>query len=571
MKLRFLSLLFALALVQAAGAAEVTLIHMGDVHGHLVPRPAVRSDGIGLAEGGLAQMRTRIEEIRRRSEFSLLVNTGDTVQGSAEALFTRGQALVDVLNPFGIDVFVPGNWDYVYGTRRFLELFQGRDAKAPWNTVAANLYYSAEPGPDFADKAGQRPLPPYIVKRIGVLRIGFLGMTTDRGPQVVGRSVIKELRLVKGDAEVKEFVAILREREKVDLVVMISELGLANNLRLAEANPGIDVVLSSDMHETAREPVIAGTGAILIEEGQDGTTLGELRLEVFDRKVTGWTFTSHRIDASIRPHRATQALVDGIRKTFVTGPDLAPHVNPFNGAPLQAGIDTVVGATDTALHRTNFSHDAQPAVIEGSSHNFLTDAFRQQCGAEIGAIRGFRYGTNVPPGPIRLEDLYHFVAIGPQIACGTISGKQLKDQIEGAANGSLDPDTANWTGGWLFNFSGVTMDLDPYQGAGLRASNIRIGGAPLDLEKRYTYASYWFASDPELINVLPAQDIRLLKHSDGSAKDGTEVVVDYLGTLPERRVDNSVSQSRIHLLRELPPYQFGFPEVQPLRGAFTQR
>src|SRR5947207_2194726 len=95
------SALLALALPLSVGpvkAAEITLIHMGDVHGHLMPRPSVRGETAGKTEGGLARMYTKINEIRtRHPERTLLLNTGDTLQGSAEALFTRGQAMVDVL------------------------------------------------------------------------------------------------------------------------------------------------------------------------------------------------------------------------------------------------------------------------------------------------------------------------------------------------------------------------------------------------------------------------------------------------------------------------------------------
>src|SRR5438105_11159703 len=131
---------FALSIAPAE-AAEITLIHMGDVHGHLMPRPSVRGETTAKTEGGLARMYTKINEIRaqRTRGKTLLLNTGDTIQGSAEALFTRGQALVDVLNRFKIDAYAPGNWDWVYGVDRTLELFAGASAKAPWHALAANV------------------------------------------------------------------------------------------------------------------------------------------------------------------------------------------------------------------------------------------------------------------------------------------------------------------------------------------------------------------------------------------------------------------------------------------------
>src|SRR3954447_18676041 len=165
---RRLSAAFAIAfavLLTPAAAAEVTFIHMGDVHGHMVPRPSLHAKTPGTTEGGLARMMTAINEIRARRTRgkTLLINTGDTIQGSAEALFTRGQALVDVLNRFRIDAYTPGNWDWVYGVERALELFAGSAPKAPWNALAANAYYEGDP---YAALAGQRLLPPYLIRDI---------------------------------------------------------------------------------------------------------------------------------------------------------------------------------------------------------------------------------------------------------------------------------------------------------------------------------------------------------------------------------------------------------------------
>ena len=557
----------------------VTLIHTGDFHGHLVPRPNMRSDAIGNSrEGGLARIASIIKKIRADDKNALLLNTGDTIQGSAEVLYTRGQAIVDVLNKFGIDAFAPGNWDFVYGTQRFLELFAGPAPQAPWNAVAANAYYTTtaeDPTTPYPDKGGQRVLPPYLIKQIGKVKVGILGFTTNRGPQVVGSSVTKGFRFTNGDAEVAQLLPVLRNVEKVDLVVMISELGLANNIRLSEANPGIDVILSSDMHEETKEAVVTSTGTIVVEEGQDGTMMGKLKLMVKNGKVVKWTWKAYNVTDDVEEDEAVAADIANVRKTFVSGPDFVQHVNPLNGSRLKRPIDTVVGYTMKALHRSNFSQEDMPGVIEGSSHDFLTDAFRVVAGAQIGAIRGFRYGTHVAPGAIKMEDLYHYVAIGPQIAKGVVRGQAVKNQIENAASGSLDPNVAAWTGGWLFNFSGVTMDVDVYKPNGQRASNIQVNGVPINLTGNYTYASYWYASDPCLINVIPIpgctapggvpSNITILKDDDGSPMDGTEVVVKYLQLLPNQTADTQLN--RIRVLAPLPAPKFGNPEVQPLRGA----
>ena len=556
----------------AGNSDKITLIHIGDIHGHMLPRPNARSDGNGSYEGGLARMYTQIQQIRKQDKNTLLLNTGDTIQGSAEAMFTRGQALVDVINKFGIDAFAPGNWEFVYGTERFIELFGPGTPKAPWNALSANLYYDGEP---YAAKTGQRVLPPYMIKQVGNLKVGLLGLTTDRGPQVVGKAVTKGFRFLKNgdelDAEVTGLVKQLRDSEKVDLLVVLSEMGLANNMRIADKIPGIDAILSSDMHEITRQPVVSKTGTVIVEEGQDGTVMGQLALTVKDGKMEKWDWTLHRMDKRIKENKEIAALVKEARKTFVTGPDFKQHVNPFNGTLLQRPIDTVVGYTKIPLHRSNFSNENMPAVIEGSSHDFLADAFRAQANADIGAIRGFRYGTHVLPGPIKMEDLYHFIPVGPMIARGTIKGKDLKAQIEGAADGSLNPNVSAWTGGWLFNFSGVTMNLHPFAEKGARASSVMIFNKKknvweaLDPNADYTYASYHYTRDPNLINVLPATNIEVVKDEKGNPLDGVEVVVRYLQSLPGKTANPELN--RIKLLVPLPPARNGSPEIQPWRGA----
>jgi 2',3'-cyclic-nucleotide 2'-phosphodiesterase (5'-nucleotidase family) len=561
------------ALASAGGSGEVTLIHIGDLHGHLIPRPSAREGESGQTLGGLARIYTKVHEIRAREKNTLLVNSGDTIQGSAEVLFTRGQAIIDVLNRFEIDAFNPGNWDYVYGSRHFVETFAGKAPKANWNAIAANLYYvtvDAEPQTFFPTLGGQRVLPPYLIKQFGRLKVGVLGLTTDRGPTAVGRTVTKSLVFSRGESELGEFIPILRNIEKVDLLIVASELGLANNVRLAEQYPGIDVILSSDMHEETRKPAVTKTGTVVVESGQDGAMLGELNIEITDGHLQSWRWTAHTINDAIPEDPRIAQAVRQARKPFVSGPDFVGHVNPFNGARLMRPIDTVVGYTKIALDRDGLSGSNVPAVIEGSAHDFLTDAFRIVSKADIGAMRGFRYGTVVPPGPIKLEDLYHFIPIGPEIGIVRIQGRWLKRQLENSAEGSLDPNPANWTGGWLFGFSGLALDLDPYRAFGFRVSNIRVNGKPLDPEAVYSYAGYWYADDPDDINgcdcpKMPGTFIRILKGESGEILDGTDIVVRYLESLPDKTADPQLH--RVHLLKPLPRPLFGFPEIQPLHGA----
>lgn len=570
---RTAALLSAVSAFLAAGAAraatnEVTLIHMGDIHGHLVEHPNLRSDGKGVMMGGLARMYTRISQIRKAHPGSTItVNSGDTVQGSAEALFTRGQAVIDVLNEFKIDVDNPGNWDYVYGTEVFLQQFAGANPGLHTNVIAANLYYDGAP---YQAKTGERVLNPYWIKQINGLKVGFIGYTASRGPQAVKTEITRGLHLSNGEKEFPEFIHVLRDIHRVDVVVVISELGLGPNVDLANRYPGVDVILSSDMHETTPHLVRAQTGTLIVDEGQDGQVLNEMTLRKRKGKLTLVAFKQHRITSAIEPDAGIAALVEQARMPFVAGPGFVPGrwVNPINGLKLTQPIDTVVGYTEVPLYRSNFTDEDMPAVIEGSSHDFLADAFRAVAGTEVGLIRGFRYGTHVAPGPIRREDIYHFIPIGPMIARGTMTGHQLRKLIEDSTYACLATDLVQgWTGGWVAGLSGATLDLNPYGGKNNYTSNFRIGGTAADMQKRYSVAGYYYGEDPQEINRIGAHDVEVLKDPQGKPMDAVEVVAAYLRGLPNQTVTKAnLPLNRFHLVRKLPGASYGNQEIQPLKG-----
>ncbi len=597
-----------------AGSGEVILIHTGDIHGHLVPRPNVRSDTTGRMEGGLARMATVINSIRNDNVGkTLYFNTGDTLQGSAEAMFTRGQAMIDVVSMLKPDFHAPGNWDYLYGTARFLETFVGTATTPPlakWNALAANAYYSCTTvtalcpstvvvGADrpalgvaplldattpYPDKSGQRVLTPYKVVTVNGVKIGVLGMTTQRGIRVIGPTVTKGFTFTDGAQEVPYYINQLRNVEKVDLIVMISELELARTINLAENNPGIDFVLNADMHERTIQPIVVKTGTVLVEEGQDGTMLGEIEVNVLpghltpgDGKVT-WQWTPHIITDAISENETVKEKVESVRKGF-TREYFVPGKQVTiggNTATLLRPIDTVVGYTAVNLHRSNFTdgQTGSPGVIEGTSHDLIVDAIHWAAGSDFATLRGFRYGTHVKPGPITMQDLYHYMPVGARIAkVYPAYGKNLKDQVENSARGTFDTNPNLWTGGWMFGYSGVSLDLDPYQPYGLRGSNIKVNGVAIDPAdtsvKPYSVAGYWFADDPKTINNCGScggtgATVTPLVDELGNPLDVTEVVVRYLKTLPNMTANPQ--GNRINLLRPLPIPAFFNPEIQPLRG-----
>lgn len=470
--------------IASAAEKEVTFIHIGDIHGHTTPRDNVRSDGVGRKEGGLARMYTKIKQIRSSEPNALLINTGDTLQGSGEALYSRGQAMVDVLDLFGIDAYAPGNWDWVYGKDRFVEFFVSpADKKDPslkrWGGLAANVYNDLNLN-GLLDAGEPTMLPAHRIKvtKDGV-KVGIIGCTTNRGPQVVGNNVTKGLVFTDCSKEIPVSVAALRdpdgngiwdEGNGVDMVLLISEIELGRNIQLVRTTPGIDVILNSDMHEETSRPVEVissdGRKTIIVEEGQDGTMIGEMEVEILNSRVVQWEWKAYRIDDSLSEDSTVKSKVTSVRAPYTTAFKPNTHVNPFNGTYLKGSLDATVGSTAVGLHRTGYSDDAMPAVIEGNSHNWIADAIRWWAKSDLATVRGFRYGTHVKPGDIKRGDLYHYVPIGPRIAkASRINANQLRNQVDNSSLSVLGSDPGkDWAGGWMFAYSGedFNMSFDAY-------------------------------------------------------------------------------------------------------------
>ena len=555
MKKLTLSLSLAIALGFASlQAKEVTInfAHIGDLHGHLVPRDHVVGKS-SLQQGGLARLYTAIEDIRKEDKETILINTGDTVQGGAEVLYTRGEAIITVLNEFGINYGALGNWDHLYGKKRTAELFFNKDKMANWTSLTSNVY---------DEKSGKTVSKPWEITEVKGVKIGVIGFTSERPAMAVGPSGFKGLKFTDGDAEYAKYVAELRGQ--VDVLVVISELGLAKNIKLAKEIPGVDFIFSSDMHEITTKEVILESGTVVVEEGQDGTRVGHMAVRVDNGKVTGHTFTMRTIDASIKGNEKIKALVAKVRAPFLNDKDAKKHVSQFSHKHLHGEIEKVIGVTDVDLHRANFSDaDEMPAVVEGSSHDFIAEVFRVESGADLGVIRGFRYGTHVAKGDIVREDLFHYIPISPWVGVGEITGQQLKNYLEKAAYGSLAPDASLWTGGWNHTVSGAKYDLNPNAKKGEMVSNITIlkNGKyeAIDLKKTYTMAGYTYNEEPSKVNKIPLKNVKFVRDASQKKLEAYEVIERYLS-----KHHANPEMNRINLVEPLRASNYKNPEIQPL-------
>jgi len=503
----------ALHFAPAAQARKrtVTLIELNDLHAHLVPHKDVVSDGSGgtriETRGGLTRIATAVKAIRAGHPNSLLMNIGDTFHGGAEAFFTAGNAVVDPLNSLGIDVGVPGNWDFYYSPVMFrarfgrinTELFTGRfDIDIPGFALDAEIKRPNYPNlaanmKDVMERVTPRKfLEPTRMIKINKVKVGFIGLTSDIVADM-HPMLAQGFDFSQGETEHKQLVdkyARKLRKDGADIVVVMSELGIHKTRRLADIvkKHSVDVFFAAHTHEVTYEPVKSASGALVVEAGNDGY-LGQMDITVKQKKkktnkgktrktskVIARNWRIIEIDNSVAEDPEMKVLVDKERAGFFADDVALLAPPPFFAQTLNMPLDTVIGHTDSVIDRKN--------AMESTFNNGWTDLLREVTGTEVAMTPGFRIPAAVAEpgymdemgaiasGDITLEDAFRFFPMMYSIATGEVTGKRLKEIIEAQLVRTYSSDTFNHTGGWNYGFSGLDMTLDLAAGDGNRIQSL---------------------------------------------------------------------------------------------------
>jgi len=591
-----LSIALAMASIGTQAFADndvVTLIEMGDLHGTLVPHAAIMKNLDGseyeaASAGGLARLKTVVDGIRDDNPEAVLLSTGDLTHGSAEALFTVGDAMMIPMNAFGIDVYTPGNWDFGYGGAVFRNRFTtagpkptipgnirtmsgyiGCDdvpeitgltdaasgytcteitatapfptpagkgvIKANFSAVAANLY-NAAPLPAFLH--GKPVLPAFKMLDRDGTKIAVIGITASIVPQQADAFNIG-FRFTQGVAELPGLIEQVKGLG-AELIVVQSELGLSQNIKIAQSFKDIDVMYSAHTHEvtlgallvrkdkvfrttpgarlTHRERRALRKGAAIVVETNRDMYVGRLDLEMDGGDIKNFSWEAIPVDESVAEDPAMAELVAAMEEDFVAGDDnqvsrhtFRPggfqHPTVLKGLQLVDDLDTVVGYTDTLLLRHT--------VLEDTLNNFIADGILAvsdsvadvssvpgwENGVDISMANGFRFGNAVLPGSaITLRDLYTWFPIAPAVNIADFSGQSIQNSLNTILGAVFDRNVFMQRGGWYLGLANMEQKIDlknrPFSSSGSRVVETKIGGQPLDLGKRYVFASCYGHGNP---------------------------------------------------------------------------
>jgi len=408
--------------------------------------------------GGFAHLATLLKRLRASRPHALLLDAGDTWQGSATALWTRGQDMVDAARALGVDVMT-GHWEFTYGAERVREIVE-RELKGHVDFVAHNVRTL-----DFGDPV----FAPYALREVNGVAVAVIGQAFPYTPIANPRHLVPDWTFGIQEANLQKVVDAARGRG-ARAVVLLSHNGTDVDLKLASRVRGLDAILGGHTHDGLPRPLVVASGAqrtLVTNAGASGKFLAVLDLDVRDHGVAGYRYRLLPVFANLLPaDDAMGALIARLR------------------APWAQRLGEPLAVTEGLLYRRgNFG---------GTWDQLLVDALMTVKGAEVALSPGFRWGSTLVPGQtITLEDLMSQTALTyPQTTLTDMTGEALKRVLEDVCDNLFNPDPYYQQGGDMVRVGGLTYTCDPTARAGRRISDLRIGGRPLDADRRYRVAGW---------------------------------------------------------------------------------
>jgi sulfur-oxidizing protein SoxB len=421
--------------------------------------------------GGFAHLRTLVKRLRDQRPNSLLLDGGDTWQGSATALWTRGKDMVGACNRLGVDIMT-GHWEFTYYEEETLANIKEFGGEF----VAQNVFVKDEAAFDyrFADFPGynentQRAFQPYTIKEMAGVPVAVIGQAFPYTPIANPGYHIPDWTFGIRDVELQKMVDEVRSKG-AQVVVVLSHNGMDVDLKMASRVTGIDAILGGHTHDGVPAPVPVenpGGKTLVINSGSNGKFLSVLDLDVKDGKVRDYRFKMLPVFSNLLEPDA----------------EMTTYINQVR-APYKDKLDEQLAVTDTLLYRRgNFN---------GTFDQLIVDAMLEVRGADIAFSPGFRWGVSLLPGdPITMDALMTQTAITyPKSTLTEMSGDTIKTILEDIADNLFHADPYLQQGGDMVRIGGLKYTIDPTQKIGSRISNMELRGEPVDAGKTFLVAGW---------------------------------------------------------------------------------
>lgn len=408
--------------------------------------------------GGFAHLATLVKRIRATRPGALLLDGGDTWQGSGTALWTKGQDMVDAAKLLGIDIMTL-HWECTYGQDRVKEVAEG-DFAGHIEIVAQNIKTA-----DFGDPV----FKPYTMRDVNGVKVAVVGQAFPYTPIANPRYMVADWTFGIQEENMQKTVDDARA-EGAKVVIVISHNGMDVDLKMASRVTGIDAILGGHTHDGMPKPTIVSnpSGKTLVTNaGSNGKFLGVLDLDVKDGKVSDFRYRLLPVFANLLTADADMdALITKVR------------------APYEAKLAEKLAVSEGLLYRRgNFN---------GSFDQVIVDALIAEKDAEIAFSPGFRWGTTVLPGEaITMENVLDQTAITyPTTTLTNMTGAQIKEVLEDVCDNLFNVDPYYQQGGDMVRVGGMSYVCDPTATIGKRIDDMRLGGKPIEAGKTYKVAGW---------------------------------------------------------------------------------
>jgi sulfur-oxidizing protein SoxB len=423
--------------------------------------------------GGFAHLATLVKNIRAQRPGAILMDSGDTWQGSATALWTKGQDMVDAQKLLGVNVMAP-HWEFTLGAERVKEIVE-KDFKGSVDFLAQNVKTT-----DFGDQV----FKPYVIKEVNGVPVAIIGQAFPYTPIANPRHFVPDWTFGIQDDSMQKYVDEVRAKG-AQVVAVLSHNGMDTDLKMASRVTGIDIIFGGHTHDAVPQaiPVKNAKGTTLVTNaGSNGKFLGVMDLDVRNGRIQGYKYRLLPVFSNlIEPDRA---MADYIRKVR---------------APFEAKLNEKLAVTEELLYRRgNFN---------GTYDQVIVDALMAVKGADIAFSPGFRWGTTLLPGDtITMERLMDQTAITyPATTLNELTGAQIKEIMEDVCDNLFNPDPYYQQGGDMVRVGGLRYTVNPNARMGSRISNLTLRGKPLDPNKKYLVAGW--ASVQEGVTGTPIWDV----------------------------------------------------------------
>jgi 2',3'-cyclic-nucleotide 2'-phosphodiesterase (5'-nucleotidase family) len=453
---------------------KITVLITSDIHSQLNTHDEFfweNNTSVYRKRGGLAVLKSMIETFRKQNPSNtILYDGGDFFHGHAVASLTEGEALIPIFNNLNYDLMLPGNWEVVYKKKKMLYDLGHVNA----SKICANMWHKTND----ADN-GELVYPPYWIKYIAGVKIGFVGYTDHLIPKRQSPAYSEGLSFQHAEINIAKYIKLLREVEGCAVVIVVTHMGLAQQVGLANnpASEGADLIIGADTHERVRVP-IQGKFTKVVECGAFGSFLGKLELVVENNKLINIDYQLLDVDPAKYPaDKDMQALVN---KAY---------------EPFKAELQTVIGTSKTPLVRY--------FVMETPMDNLITDAIKWKFKPDIALSNGFRFCQPLAVDPktgvaiITKEFLWNMLPVNSEAKTGIVTGKQVWDWLEKELQNAFAKDPSKRFGGWFVRYNGIEVNFTIGNEFGKRVNSIKVGDAPLDLAKEYSIVACEREGDPD--------------------------------------------------------------------------